>query len=294
MVASLQQGLQLRAYQSPEHAAFEWRRGPHAVLLVHGFPGTPAEMRPVGRVFADAGWSVHGLLLPGFGAEFPTLGDKQHPDWDAAIDAALADLRERYARIVIAGNSLGGALALRAAAANPVAGVVLFAPFWRVDSWLEGLLPLAAHAFPHIRPFARADFADSRLRTELRHFLPDADLDDPAVQAGIRQLTLPTRALDQVRRAGKVGYVAASAVTAPVLIFQGRRDPLVRPRLTQRLAQRLPNLAGYLEIDGEHDLVRGIAPGWPVVVTMLHRFVAQIAATQPPSTAQPYVHEYAQ
>lgn len=290
MVASLQQGFQLNAYQSPEHAAFEWQHGPHAVLLVHGFPGTPAEMRPVGRIFADAGWSVHGLLLPGFGAEFPTLGDKQHTDWDAAIDATLADLQQRYARIIIVGNSFGGALALRAAAANSVAGVVLFAPFWRVDSWLEGLFPVAARAFPHIRPFARADFADSRLRTELRHFLPDADLNDPAVQAGIRQLTLPTRALGQVRRAGQVGYDAASAVSAPVLIFQGRRDPLVKLRLTRRLAHRLPNLAGYLEIDGEHDLVRGIAPDWPVVVTMLHRFVAQLATTQYPSAAKPQLH----
>lgn len=292
MVASLQQGFQLNAYQSPEHATFEWRHGPHVVLLVHGFPGTPAEMRPVGRIFADAGWSVHGLLLPGFGAEFPTLGDKLHTDWDAAIDAALTDLQQRYARIAIAGNSFGGALALRAAATHPVAGVVLFAPFWRVDSWLEALFPVAARAFPHIRPFARADFADSRLRTELRHFLPDADLDDPAVQAGVRQLTLPTRVLSQVRRAGQVGYLAARSVIAPVLIFQGRRDPLVKPRLTQRLAQQLPNLAGYLEIDGEHDLVRGVAPDWPVVTTVLRAFAAQIAATTHfAHPAAPHLHE---
>lgn len=294
MVVNLPQGFQLGAYRSPEHAAFEWRHGPHAVLLVHGFPGTPAEMRPVGRIFADAGWSVRGLLLPGFGAELPTLGDKAHTDWNAAIDTALAELRQQYACIVIAGNSFGGALALRAAAVHPVDGVVLFAPFWRVDSWLEGLFPVAERAFPHIRPFARADFTDARLRTELRHFLPDANLDDPVVQAGIRQLTLPTRALGQVRRAGQAGYAAASAVRAPVLIFQGRRDPLVKPRLTQRLAQRLPNLAGYLEIDGEHDLVRGMAPDWPIVATMLHAFIAQIAATHWMSTGRPQLHEYAQ
>lgn len=290
----MQQKFQLDAYRTPEHAPFEWYRGPHAVLLVHGFPGTPAEMRPVGRIFADAGWSVRGLLLPGFGAEFPTLGDKRHTDWDAAIDAALTDLRQRYARIVIAGNSFGGALALRAAAAHSVDGVVLFAPFWRVDSWLEALFPVAAYAFPHIRPFARADFADLRLRAELRHFLPDVDLDDPVVQANIRQLALPTRALGQVRRAGQVGYLAAGAVTAPVLIFQGRRDSLVKPRLTQRLAQRLPNLAGYLEIDGEHDLVRGVAPDWPVVAAVLHAFIAQLPAAKGAHIAASPLHECTQ
>lgn len=273
--------LDLHAYQTPEHAAFEWRRGPRAVLLIHGFPGTPAEMLAVGQLFAGAGWSVRGLLLPGFGAEFSTLADKRHTDWDAAIDAALLDLRSRYASVAIAGNSFGGALALRAAAAHPVAGVVLFAPFWRVDTWLEHLLPVAERVFPRVRPFLRADFADPTLRAELRNFLPDANLDDPAVQASIRRLEWPTRVLGQVRRAGQLGFAAAERVSAPVLIFQGRRDPLVRPHVTQRLAQRLPNLAGYLEVDGEHDLVRGGAPDWPAVAGVIHTFAGQLATVEP-------------
>jgi carboxylesterase len=281
MAAKLRQSVQLHAYQTPEHAGFEWHCGPRAVLLIHGFPGTPAEMRTVGQIFADAGWSVRGLLLPGFGAEFPTLGAKRHIDWEAAIDAALDDLHRRYTTVAIAGNSFGGALALRAAAAHPVAGVVLFAPFWRVDTWLEHLLPVAERVFPRIRPFLGADFADPALRAEVRNFLPDADLDDPAVQAGIRRLEWPTRALGQVRRAGQLGFVAAEKVLAPVLIFQGRRDPLVRPHVTQRLAQRLPNLAGYLEVNGEHDLVRGVAPDWPAVAAVLRTFAAQLATVEP-------------
>ncbi|HHY58939.1 MAG TPA: alpha/beta fold hydrolase [Chloroflexi bacterium] len=294
MSTDLQHQIQLHAYHTAEHAPFEWSRGPHVALLVHGFPGTPAEMRPIGRIFADAGWSVRGLLLPGFGAEFPTLGDKRCSDWDAAIDAALTDLRRRYVRVVVAGNSLGGALALRAATAHPVDGVVLFAPFWRVDNWLDALFPVAERVFPHIRPFARANFADPGLRTELRHFLTEVDLDDPMVQAGIRRLTLPTRVIGQVRRAGQVGYQVAGAVTAPVLIFQGRRDPLVKPWRTQRLARRLPNLAGYLEINGEHDLVRGVAPEWSVIATVLRTFIAQLTVAHVAHFTTPHFHEHAQ
>ena len=80
------------------------RRGRGAVLLLHVSPGSPAEMLAVGQLFAGAGWSVRGLLLPGFGAEFSTLADKRHTDWDAAIDAALLDLRSRYASVAIAGT----------------------------------------------------------------------------------------------------------------------------------------------------------------------------------------------
>lgn len=270
------QEVQLRPYQAPEHAPFEWRNGPRAVLLIHGFPGTPAEMRAVGEVFAASGWSVRGLLLPGFGAELPTLGHKRQHDWEAAVDTALTDLRRRHATVMLAGNSFGGALALGAAARQAVAGVILFAPFWRVDSWVERLFPVAARVLPRMRPFARANFADPRLRAELRNFMPDADFDDPAVQGAIRKLELPMHALGQVRRAGQLGYAAAGAVNAPVLIFQGRGDPLVRPHVTQQLAQRLPNLAGYVEVGGEHDLVRGHAPDWPVVAGVIQTFAGQI------------------
>jgi carboxylesterase len=235
-------------------------------------------MRRVGEIFAAEGWSVRGLLLPGFGAEFDTLGHKRHADWQAAVDRAVSDLRRENTTVLLAGNSFGGALALAAAAAQPVDGVILFAPFWRLDSWLDHVYPLAERMLPRIRPFVRANFNDPNFRTELTNFLADVDLDDPAVQEQIRRLELPTRVIGQVRRTGQMGYVAAGRVTAPVLIFQGRGDPLVKPRMTQRLAQQLPNLAGYVEIEGEHDLVRGHAAGWPVVDSTVRAFANQLTA----------------
>ena len=277
MASNFVQSTSLSAYQTPDHAPFLWRNGPHAVLLIHGFPGTPAEMRSVGEVFASEGWSVRGLLLPGFGAEFPAIGEKHHADWQAAVDAAVAELRRQHSVVLLAGNSFGGALALATAATQPVDGVILFAPFWRLDSWLDRVYPLAERVLPRIRPFARANFDDPGFRTELTHFLSEVDLDDPAVRDQIRRLELPTRVIGQVRRAGQVGYAVAGQVRAPVLIFQGRSDPLVRPHVTRRLAQRLPNLAGYVEIEGEHDLVRGRTPGWPVIDKTLRTFAEQVA-----------------
>lgn len=276
MSASSAPDTMLNAYQTPDHAPFEWRNGPHAVLLIHGFPGTPAEMRTVGEVFASEGWSVRGLLLPGFGAEFAEIGGKRQADWQTAVDAAVAELRRKHPVVLLAGNSFGGALALATAAMQPVDGVILFAPFWRLDSWLDRVYPLAERVLPRIRPFARADFDDPGFRTELTHFLSEVDLDDPVVRAQIRRLELPTRVIGQVRRAGQIGYAAAGQVSAPTLIFQGRSDPLVRPHVTQRLAQRLPNLAGYIEVEGEHDLVRGQTAGWPVIDKTLRTFAEQV------------------
>jgi hypothetical protein len=58
----------------------------------------------------------------------------------------------------------------------------------------------------------------------------------------------------------------------------------VTPQVTQRLARRLPNLAGYIELAGKHDLVRGLTPGWELVVQSLRSFANQLAG-QPAASA---------
>lgn len=265
-------------FTTPDHQPFFWRNGPVAALLVHGFPGTPAEMRRVGQVLYDDGWSVRGLLLPGFGSEFATLGHRRHADWMHAIGTALDELWQEHSTVVLVGNSMGGALALRTAIHHPVEGVVLFAPFWRIDSWLDKTYPVAARLLPNVRPFAGANFKNPRIRAGVHSLIPDANLDDPDVRAALRRLSLPMHALGQVRHSGQLGYEAAPHVTAPVMIVQGQDDPLVRPHLTRQLAERLPNLAAYLEVPGQHELVQGATPAWNEITAALRRFLAGLTA----------------
>ena len=267
---------ELQAYTTPEHEPFLWPGGENAALLIHGFPGTPAEMRRAGQVLQEAGWTVQGLLLPGFGRDFATLPDRHHGDWVATIEQALAELRTHHRTVILVGNSMGAALALRVAAHHPVDGLILFAPFWRVDHWLERAYPLAELLMREIKPFRPANFADPKFRATLAEFMPDADLDDAAVQAAIRELRLPVRVLGQVRRSGQLGYRFAAQVQAPVLIVQGRNDPLVKPAVTRRLAARLPRPPQVVEVAGEHDLVRGQTPDWAIVAAAIGTFAGQI------------------
>ena len=270
--------LELRAFHTPEHSPFFWRGEENAALLVHGFPGTPAEMRRVGRLLHSAGWTAQGLLLPGFGRTIGDLPQRRHADWVAAIEEGLADLGREHRRVILVGNSLGAALSLHAAARHQVAGLILFSPFWRVDSWLDKVYPVAATVLPEIRPFGRAKFSDPKLRAMLRQFLPDADLDDSTVQAALRNLRIPTQVLGQVRRSGQLGYHAAAQVTAPALIVQGTEDKLVKPPVTRRLAARLPQLADYVEVAGGHELVNSYDRSWPAVAAAVTRYIATLAA----------------
>src|SRR5271154_6266158 len=49
-------------------APFELGIGPGACLLVHGFTGTPWDVRPLGEALAAGGFRVRGIPLPGHGA----------------------------------------------------------------------------------------------------------------------------------------------------------------------------------------------------------------------------------
>ena len=64
-------------FAGPEHQSFERAAdSPSGVaLLLHGFPGTPAELRPLGEVLAAAGISARAPLLPGFGPAMHQLAD---------------------------------------------------------------------------------------------------------------------------------------------------------------------------------------------------------------------------
>jgi carboxylesterase len=246
----------LQAFAGPEHQPYLLQADSNvAALLVHGFPGTPAELRPVGEMLQRAGLNAAGMLLPGFGTDFLNVAAYRVEGWRAAVLDNLHNLQTQYTRVLLVGNSMGAALAMQAAAQRPVDGLLLFAPWWHIQQgWLDALTPIVQPLIPRIHPFRRADFSDQRFRTALLRFMPDANLDDPDVQEAIRALGLETSVIAEVRRAGHLGGAVAAAIDAPTLIVQGVRDILVRPSVTEELAQRLPNLVGLAVVNSDHEL----------------------------------------
>lgn len=267
--------LRLNAYQAPEHQPFFWRgRHTAAALLIHGFPGTPAEMRPAAQVLHDTGLTVQGLLLPGFGPEFSELARYTQADWTQAVRGALVALQAEYSPVFLVGNSLGAALALAVAVQQAPDGLILFAPFWRsANQLLDTVFPVARRFVRQLRPFQRVNFSDARFRAGIQRIMPGADLDDPEVQLFIRGLNLPIDTLGHVRRAGQLGYQAAAQIQAPVLILQGTADVVALPRLTRRLAAQLPHLSAYLEVQADHELSRATTKAWPLIEAIIRQFV---------------------
>jgi carboxylesterase len=89
--------------------------GAAAVLCVHGFTGTPYEMRGVGAALAEAGITARGIRLPGHENCEAMTHITRHA-WRAAVRDAFFELRERHATVGLAGLSMGGVLSLDLAA----------------------------------------------------------------------------------------------------------------------------------------------------------------------------------
>lgn len=102
-------------------------------LLIHGFADSADTWRPLLAELAAAGRGAAAIDLAGFGASDPgELSGEMLPRWDAMVAEAVARLSAAHdgAGVFIAGNSLGGCLAMRAAQnpGLPLAGIVPIAP----------------------------------------------------------------------------------------------------------------------------------------------------------------------
>src|SRR5437762_1904854 len=93
---------------------------------MHGWTGSPPEMRPLGEHLAAQGLVVHGVRLPGHGTRPEDLLTVTWRDWIAAAEAALAELAAEADPVFVGGLSMGALLTLYLGATTdrPLAGLI--------------------------------------------------------------------------------------------------------------------------------------------------------------------------
>jgi carboxylesterase len=187
--------------------------GGHAigVLLVHGFTGSPASMKPWAQALADHGYAVEVPLLPGHGTRWQDLNRVAWTDWYAEAEAAFKRLRESCDAVVVAGLSMGGCVALRLAEerGDQVAGIVLVNPF--VSSTRKELVALPV--LKHVVPSLRGVVNDIRKPGQDEHGYP----------------RLPLKGLAAVTAMWKVVVPDLPRVTQPLLYFRSGSDHVIDP-----------------------------------------------------------------
>ncbi|MGA7988280.1 MAG: alpha/beta fold hydrolase [Candidatus Dormiibacterota bacterium] len=208
----------------PEAVA-PWRlgEGSRGALLIHGFAGTPPELRRLGEVLAEHGFRCHAPSLPGHGTTPQELARTRWQDWASCVSDAFNDLAAECSDVVVAGQSMGGTLALHLAAHDDRVRAVasLAAPIW-----LSGPLPPLLPVIKRIVRWHRAG--------------DDVDLWNPA---GVEELhsygMRPTRSIDELRKLCAVVRNELAEIRAPVMVLHGERDRTIDPRCGREIARRL-------------------------------------------------------
>lgn len=123
---------------------------PTGILLCHGFTGSPASMVPWAKHLAGLGHTVRVPRLPGHGTTWRDMNRTRWTDWYGELDTALTELRATCDRVIVAGLSMGGCLALRLAEQRPhdVDALVLVNPAIHLDRFDLRLVPALQWILP--------------------------------------------------------------------------------------------------------------------------------------------------
>ncbi len=247
-------------------APFEFGEGQDACLLIHGFTGSPWDMRPLGESLSDRGYHVSGICLPGHGSTPRALERVTYRDWEAATEDALWGLRS-FRRVFVAGLSVGGLLGLILAARHrpPPHGIALIAP---------------AMTFRGAHMWALRKLRDLPLLDVLRPYIAKdgTDIEDPQARAEAPILPgFPSSRLHDLWTLQDRAREAMAGVRVPVLIATARKDHVVSAKGASELARGLTNspLVELLELtEGFHIIPRD--RGFPVLAGKIAAFFGQV------------------
>jgi carboxylesterase len=273
----MSQAILPKPFDGSDHQSLFWQESDRAALLVHGFPGTPAEMHPLGTILKEAGWTVRGLMLPGLGADIEKLDQRTSRVWLDAVQQAIERVEAAASGDLVGRLFLGRGLGVKRSAGTAAGRSGTARAFLEFRRQMVQP-PLAGNkfCFPRLKPLKRADFAASEVRHGLQRMFKNIDLENPQIQQALRQLTVSSKPIEQIRQLGQRAFNRVAKIDVPTLIIQGSRDKVVPPIRTQRLINRFVNRVEYHEVDAGHDLVDPGSGAWDQVKEHLLRFAASL------------------
>ena len=216
-----------------------------ACLLVHGFSGTPTEMRGLGEALAEQGIRVYGVLIAGHSGEPEELIVSGRKTWLASVEEGLTQLSD-CKTIFVAGLSMGGVLALNLAIRHPdrLAGIIAMSTPTRLDSNVQWrLVPLARYFIKWFYPLKALNFHNPKVQAEVlkQAQLRDAtvtsiDFNDPQVVKHIKTLVrIPVPAIAELIALVNQTRRILSKLRIPLQIIQSKRDQTVEPKCAEEL-----------------------------------------------------------
>jgi acyl-CoA synthetase (AMP-forming)/AMP-acid ligase II/esterase/lipase/1-acyl-sn-glycerol-3-phosphate acyltransferase len=188
------------------------------IVLVHDFLAFPAELRSFGRRLAALGYPVLGVRLKGHGTSPWDLRERNGQDWLNSVRRGIDIMHGIAEQVCIVGFSLGGTLALLAAAEKPrcLAGIAVISAPLKLRNYSRVFVPVM-HRINKLSEWAYSDEG-------LMPFFP-FDAENPKLS----YRHVPTRGLVELRLLIEETERRLPDVVCPVTVLQATDDPWVDP-----------------------------------------------------------------
>lgn len=184
-----------------ESVILEHEHSDKVVILVHGFIGSPFEVRALGEELYRQGVTVVMPLLPGFGRTTKEANTVKAEMWTNEIHKLFDELAPCYSKVSLAGFSLGGSV-VSYVALNDVAffskldTVTLISPalYLKNQFFIDLFLPFR---------FMVGNSFTVQNAASISKKLGNSDLDTPNSHPDFYNLELPLNAVNELRRLNK-------------------------------------------------------------------------------------------
>jgi carboxylesterase len=208
----------------PQAEAFELSGGEIAVLMVHGFTGSPLSVRPWAEGLHAHGFTVKVPRLPGHGTSWEEMNQTSWQQWFNEVEQAFLELRKRHKRIFIAGFSMGGALSIRLVAkrSREIEGLILVNPSIGDDRAFMKMVPVLKFLIPSIKGRG-TDVAKSN---------------PPRHSYG----RTPLKALHSLQKLWRVVQSDLEKIDTPLMIGYSINDHVVHPRNSEVVIESVASI----------------------------------------------------
>jgi len=236
-----------------DKSPFRFYRSEVGCLLIHGFTGTPAELRELGEYLASRHITVVCPLLPGHGTSPRDLSAMSWREWYHCVRSHYFELREACREVFVGGLSMGATLALHVAAHYPVQGLISLSGGVDLNRWTQIAVPIAKR-FIRFRRKWRIDPTTAELPSYDRYPL----------RATAELLALMEHVKDDLQD-----------VRAPLLLVHSKRDPTI-PFISAEFV--LTNVASEdkraVELEGSVHVIT-LGPERARIFEEVYRFISE-------------------
>ena len=224
---------------------YYWENGEEACLLIHGFAGTPVELKLLADFLYEQGYTISAPCLAGHGASLEELESCEWRQWVSSVEVAYKQLLHNYRTVHVLGLSMGSLLALDLVKTERPVSLVVMAPPLVLQNKASMFAGIAKH-------FVRAV-----------NFSP-LSLPDGNEQYMLGNNKTPLRGVEQMRYMTKRVIASLDKVQTPILIIDAAKDEMVDNRsasiITSRVSSQkkecvtLPDSGHIIPLDVNRDI----------------------------------------